>query len=123
MRFKSRYALFLLSSLFLSCDQSGSTSVEKPTSNPASEVDAKQLSIVDGRAWTLAQFSDFFDEEITIEDAEKAFGPNPQIGSDGDQVGLTYVVESDRIYEKGLGIHTISVFLAKEEFFLGAGIA
>ena len=65
--------------------------------------------VVDGRVWTMAQFSDFFDEDITIEKVKKTFGPKPLIESDGDTVTLVYALGSDKIYDKGVRIHTMAV--------------
>lgn len=71
---------------------------------------------VDGREWTIAQFSDFFDEDITIEKVKKTFGPKPLIESDGDTVTLKYALGSDKIYDKGVRIHTMSVIFKDGHF-------
>ena len=88
------------------------TSLEGSTTAERIKADGE----VDGREWTIAQFSDFFDEDITIEKVKKTFGPKPLIESDGDTVTLKYVLGSDKIYDKGVRIHTMSVIFKGGHF-------
>lgn len=88
------------------------TALEDATATQRIKADGE----VDGREWTIAQFSDFFDEDITIEKVKKTFGPKPLIESDGDVVTLVYALGSDKIFDHGVRIHTMSVIFKGGHF-------
>jgi hypothetical protein len=73
-------------------------------------------SVIDGDAWTMAQFSDFFDEDITIEDVKKAFGSDPLVTEEGQTIKLTYALGSQKIYDNGMRIQTIDVIFKNRKF-------
>jgi hypothetical protein len=73
-------------------------------------------SVIDGDAWTLAKFSDFFDEDLTAEDVKAAFGSDPMVTTEGDTTELFYALGSQKSHDNGMRIHTIKVFFRNGKF-------
>ena len=102
----------------LSCEKSGKPSVDTTGSDSSASEDRRILDdgAVDGSAWTLAEFSDFFDEDITIERVKKTFGQSPLVLSNDDRKTFVYEVASDRMFENGSRIHTIRINFQGDKF-------
>lgn len=116
---KTKYLLLLGCVCSLSCEESSKSSQAKKAgystvlSTPKSLED---VGAVDGAAWTLAELSDFFDEDTSIGKVKERFGAGPMIKADGDRVELVYAVGSERMYEPGFRIHTLRIQFDRQKF-------
>lgn len=79
---------------------------QKNSSAPASNV-------IVGSDWTLSQFSDSLDDNMTTEGVMKLFGDEPTIIIDDEFKELIYEVDTKDIYEKGVRLTTITFIFEK----------
>lgn len=101
------YLIFVSSCLFASCENHHEITA---ASDKLINSDTKELN---GNVLTFGYFSDILDENLTIQSAKEAFGDDPLVFEDGDTVELTYAVDTDKIYENGLRITTVSITFSK----------
>lgn len=113
----NRHVALFLCLLTVACDDTSKTEDKNVGHDSLNQNDAPKpgRGVVDARKWNMADFSDFFDENVTIDKVRETFGPEGRMETDGDIVELVYEFDSDKLFEHGARMHIMKVFFEKGE--------
>lgn len=119
----------VLMALVVSCKESNSNDpggnkpapVEQSQDSKFPEKDREAIfgeegATIDGTRWTLSDLSDAFDESLTIEKAKDIFGAKPLIKEHMGNVMLTYIIETNDIYVRGVRITSLDLLFVDGVF-------
>ncbi len=110
-----KYILIIAISWSLIACNENKNSNRPSKSNPEDLNQILGEGVIDGDNWSLSEFSDFFDEDLTLAKIISTFGDTPLKRLDGDRIELVYEISSDKLYYEGVRISDVTITLENDK--------